>query len=1135
MYGLLLEGLKQYLVREYGVEVWQTAVQQLSGEVTGIQIKRVYPESLLPSIVRLVAKSTGHPEDEIYFAYGNFHKKFLSLMGYERIIRAIANGFPQFINTLDDVHQNMQINYPRMRGPTFVISAMTNTTMEVTYSSKRNCYAQMVRGQLTAIATSLFGLDVDVELIGYEKVLILNRYTYRITNKNGEWPPSYMTSTEVKMDTIAASHTFGESLLSFFQFHLLFTNDLKIVSLGKGYEEIKEVALGELLPDVFMLNRPKIGATFAEIKRNCHVTFELVLISDVGMNMDTENERTVSKRTVTFRGQMLYVEECEMILFLGTPVIRDIKQLCQCGLYLSDFSLFDRRRDLILGAEIAKFFNEQTSVSAHLERNMVRIGKLQKLADDLLFNCIPETFAKQLRKGTMAMDTVQAFDAVSICFTKVVDFDKKCMMMPVEELIYMLNKMYTIFDCLTESRNVYKVETVGGSYMFVSGAPQRTRLHAAHIAELALEMLSVTQNGFFWDTHGSGDIESDIKLEQVQLLFGCHTGSVVTGVLGHNAPRYCLFGDAVNTANRMMSTGLGFMLDEVLSLQVKKLATHSTTKIFDSTQPISPIVEFIRQPNKIHASNSFAEALKPYPFVVESRGKTIVKGKGEMETFFISGRNTEVKPMESGCEEEQRFTNILKHDLDTSNDVTSESVAKMKGPEHGSHFSTQALTVSHPKKVPAYDHTENSQTATPTGVQTIIMNSECKAIGRFQKRDTSYPFDGKQHEEDSANKSLNWSLSSAVHLGVEKESSFIPISHSLNKSVVKFLQHRQSKTVGDVFHTPSFQFEETSLETTTHRSEKALLHSGKNPVIVNASDHHHTKLHCVPLNSLRDSAGNTSKAALGKETNRELFQRMVTENQFGPFPMIPLRSSKSALLHEVVGGEESGKNYTMLSIQTHAARVSLYRKHIDTQLANIRDQPADSHGVEPTRSQGPGLSWCVISRSGADAHDARHTDQTMYSCGSLAPTGFKASERPAGLNQRPTEPWEHADGALRLIGQIAECSPQIFTDDLVDKMLKACEYKHYTHYPYLLDTACNVVIQLYKGLEKPRFKRHLDNLLILLTNAFESQLPLAILACKETLEFLSAHVGPNVIRGRIENHLDARVPRALLGLLPSAA
>ncbi|KAG5448221.1 Soluble guanylate cyclase 88E [Clonorchis sinensis] len=265
MYGLLLEGLKQYLVREYGVEVWQTAVQQLSGEVTGIQIKRVYPESLLPSIVRLVAKSTGHPEDEIYFAYGNFHKKFLSLMGYERIIRAIANGFPQFINTLDDVHQNMQINYPRMRGPTFVISAMTNTTMEVTYSSKRNCYAQMVRGQLTAIATSLFGLDVDVELIGYEKVLILNRYTYRITNKNGEWPPSYVTSTEVKMDTIAASHTFGESLLSFFQFHLLFTNDLKIVSLGKGYEEIKEVALGELLPDVFMLNRPKIGATFAEV------------------------------------------------------------------------------------------------------------------------------------------------------------------------------------------------------------------------------------------------------------------------------------------------------------------------------------------------------------------------------------------------------------------------------------------------------------------------------------------------------------------------------------------------------------------------------------------------------------------------------------------------------------------------------------------------------------------------------------------------------------------------------------------------------------------------------------------------------------------------------------------------------
>ncbi|OON22755.1 heme NO binding protein, partial [Opisthorchis viverrini] len=837
MYGLLLEGLKEYLVREYGVELWQTAIQQVSGEVTGIQIKRAYPESLLPSIVKLVAKTTGRPEDEIYFAYGNFHKTFLSQMGYGRIIRVIANGFPQFINTLDDVHQNMQINYPRMRGPTFVVSATTNTTMEVTYSSKRDCYAQMVRGQLTAIATSLFGLDVDVELTGYEKVLSLNRYTYRITNKTGEWPPSYMTTTEMKMDTIAASHTFDESLLSFFQFHLLFTDNLKIVSLGKGYGEIKEVALGELLPDVFMLNRPKIGATFAEIKRHCHVTFELVLISDVGMNMDTEKERTVSKRTVTFRGQMLYVEECEMILFLGTPVIRDIKQLCQCGLYLSDFNFFDRRRDLIFGAEIAKFFNEQTSVSAHLERNMERIGKLQKLADDLLFNCIPETFAKQLQKGTMTMDTVQAFDAVSICFTKVVDFDKKCMMMPVEELIYMLNKMYTIFDCLTESRNVYKVETIGGSYMFVSGAPQRTRLHAAHIAELALEMLSVTQNGFFWDTHGSGDTEPENKLEQVQLLFGCHTGSVVTGVLGHNAPRYCLFGDAVNTANRMMSTGLG---------------------------------------------------------------------KGEMETFFIRGRNTELKPMDSECEEESRFTNTLKHDLNNSDVIISESVAKVKGPEHRGHCSTQALTVPHLKKVPADDQISNSQTAIPTGVQTLTMNSECKAIWRLQKRESSCPLDGNKYEEDSASKPLNRSLSGAVHLGVEKESSSIPLSHSLNKSIVRFLQRRQSKTMGDVFHTPSVQFE-TSLEATSQRNKKALLHSSENPAIenaslkVNASDHSvvHTKSHYAPLNPLKDSSGNTSKAALEKGTNRQLFQRMVTENQFGPFPTIHLRSPKSTLLHEV--------------------------------------------------------------------------------------------------------------------------------------------------------------------------------------------------------------------------------------------
>ncbi|KAF6774944.1 hypothetical protein AHF37_06097 [Paragonimus kellicotti] len=200
-----------------------------------------------------------------------------------------------------------------------------------------------------------------------------------------------------------------------------------------------------------------------------------------------------------------------------------------------------------------------------------------------------------------------------------------------------------------------------------------------------------------------------------------------------------------------------------------------------------------------------------------------------------------------------------------------------------------------------------------------------------------------------------------------------------------------------------------------------------------------------------------------------------------------------------------------------------YYNHIRDQLAKLKDQPAESHGVESqrVRGKGPGVSHVVV-RSGEAAHDARHTDQTMYSCGGCHD----------GLNQRASEPWERADGAVRLIGQLAECTPQLFTDQMVEQLLSAAALTHYTHYPYFLETACHVISQLATALDKPRFKRHVDNLLVVLVTAIESDLPLAVVAAEETLNVFVNRLGPNVLRGRVESHMDSRVVRNLPQHLP---
>lgn len=129
---------------------------------------------------------------------------------------------------------------------------------------------------------------------------------------------------------------------------------------------------------------------------------------------------------------------------------------------------------------------------------------------------------------------------------------------------------------------VYKVETVGQIYMAVSGAPDVNPLHAEHAADLALNMVRRLKL---------------LKLPGVTVKIGIHSGSVVAGVVGLKVPRYCLFGDTVNTASRMESSGL---------------------------------------PNKIHISNITAEKLEEKGYTLVSRGTVTVKVRIELGVFIHS-------------------------------------------------------------------------------------------------------------------------------------------------------------------------------------------------------------------------------------------------------------------------------------------------------------------------------------------------------------------------------------------------------------------------------------------------------------------------------------------------------------------
>uniref|UniRef100_A0A7M5X0L3 Guanylate cyclase n=1 Tax=Clytia hemisphaerica TaxID=252671 RepID=A0A7M5X0L3_9CNID len=208
--------------------------------------------------------------------------------------------------------------------------------------------------------------------------------------------------------------------------------------------------------------------------------------------------------------------------------------------------------------------------------------------DELLYRMLPRTVAEQLKHGEAV--SAETFDMVTIFFSDIVGFTKLAAESTPMQVVDLLNDLYTCFDQIVDQHHVYKVETIGDAYMVVSGLPERNgNRHAGEIARMSLDLLSATTT--FVVRHK--------KEYRIQLRIGIHSGSCVAGVVGLKMPRYCLFGDTVNYASRMESSGLAL---------------------------------------RIHVSPECHEVLTELGgYHLIERGPVSMKGKGTIVTYFLAG------------------------------------------------------------------------------------------------------------------------------------------------------------------------------------------------------------------------------------------------------------------------------------------------------------------------------------------------------------------------------------------------------------------------------------------------------------------------------------------------------------------
>jgi len=548
MYGIIIQNMVEYIRKSFGDDKWKEVKKKMELTEDNFGVADVFPEGQATKIGKAAMKILGVKDEEFYEGMGVYFVTLASNLGYGMMLQCVGRNFRDFFVNLDNLHDYLKFTFTRMKAPSFFIAKEEDSGMTMEYRSKRRGFHFYVQGQVKEISKN-FAAEIkklEMEMKKQEVVFdtVVSTFEMRFENKGYL---DFKKALEARKD--ASMPLRAGVIFEMFPFCILYNRDLIVTVLGAALRQIIPKIIGANLTSWFELVKPLVEFKWEVIESRLNSMFELATQEEVdklgksgggsssgGFSSELNLLDEDVDKTLHIKGQMTFIQEWDCMLFLACPMMKDLNNLIWSGLFINDLSMHDYSRDIMLSKTQEQIELKMALAGAEAKAELMneqkkKLDAVMKKTQDIIDQMLPKQVAAELAKGKTNMEVCEKYEMVTMLFSDIVTFTVICSRLKPLQVVGLLNNMYTLFDFLCDQNAVYKVETIGDAYLIVAGCPVKASNHAIKICDMAFDMMDGIS---MLKDPGTGD--------DIQMRIGCHSGSVIGGVVGLKMPRYCLFG-----------------------------------------------------------------------------------------------------------------------------------------------------------------------------------------------------------------------------------------------------------------------------------------------------------------------------------------------------------------------------------------------------------------------------------------------------------------------------------------------------------------------------------------------------------------------------------------------------------------